>query len=108
MALFKYDGPVYRHGRKVENNLVLYGEAKTFAEARAHFIYRVGKDYDILYNCIHEVAPSWEEENPDRVCPDCGNLLQDNGDCPLCSGGDYSIYDEIKLMKDIDEEDNIV
>lgn len=108
MALFKYDGPVYRQGRKVEDRLELFTNASTIKEARANFIHRVGKDYDILFNCISVVSNSWEEEHPDRICQDCGNLLQDNGDCPLCTNPDYSIYDEIKLMKDIDEEDNIV
>lgn len=103
MATFKYEGPVYLDGRKVESNLVLFTNAPTLKKARSNFLHRVGKGYDILYNCVSEVAPSWEEEHPDRICPDCGNLLQDNGDCPLCSNPDYSIYDEIKLMKDIDD-----
>lgn len=108
MALYKYDGPVYREGRKVEDNIVLFTNAPTINVARANFIYRVGKEYDILSNCISVADNSWEDEHPERVCSDCGNLLRDDGNCPLCSGGDYSIYDEIKLMKDIDEEDNIV
>lgn len=103
MALFKYEGPVYRQGRKVENQLVMYTNASTLKEARANFLHRVGKEFDILYNCISVAANSWEDEHPDRVCPNCNNHLMDNGECPLCSNSDYSIYDEIKLMKDIDD-----
>lgn len=104
MALFKYDGPVYRQGRKVEDRLELFTNASTIKEARANFIYRVGKDYDILFNCISVVSNSWEEEHPERVCSGCGNLLQDNGDCPLCSSGDYTIYDEIKSLSKFDDQ----
>ena len=103
MALFKYEGPVYFQGRKIADKEELHTNAPTIKKARANFLYNLGKDYDILYNCISEVEPSWEEQHPERICPDCGNLLQDNGDCPLCSNPDYSIYDEIKLMKDIDD-----
>ena len=102
MALFMYDGPVYLEGRKVEDKVVLYTTASSIKKARSNFIYTVGKAYDILYSCISEVS-SWEDENPDRICPDCGNLLQDNGDCPLCSGGDYTIYDEIKSLSKFDD-----
>jgi hypothetical protein len=103
MALFKYDGPVYRYGRKTEDRVVLFTDAPTIGRARANFIHRVGKENDILYNCISTVSNSWEDEYPERVCPDCGNLLQDNGDCPLCSGGDYCIYDEIKSLSTFDD-----
>ena len=98
MALFKYDGPLYRQGRKVEDNKQMFTHAKTVQEARRNFLHKIKREEDILYNCISVVDNSWEEEHPDRVCPDCGNLLQDNGDCPLCSGGDYSIYDEMKAL----------
>jgi rubrerythrin len=107
MALYKYDGPVYLDGRKVESRLVLYTNASSVERARSNFIHRVGKSYDILYNCISEES-SWEAENPTRVCPDCGNLLQDSGDCPLCTNPEYSIYDEMKSLSRVDEEDNIV
>lgn len=104
MALFKYEGPVYRSGIKVEDKLVLFTNANTVREARRNFLYRLGKEEDILYNCVSVVDNSWEEEHPDRVCSDCGNLLQDNGDCPLCSGGDYSIYDEMKSLSKFDDQ----
>jgi hypothetical protein len=104
MTVFKYDGPVYKRGRKVDSNVVLYTTADTMKEARRNFLRRV-RDIgdDILYNCIFTDTYSWEEEHPDRICPDCGNLLQDNGDCPSCSSGDYSIYDEIKLFNMLDD-----
>jgi hypothetical protein len=103
MALYKYDGPIYLNGVNTKRNVVLYTDAKTIAKARSNFINRVGREYDILYNCITEVSPSYEEEHPDRVCKDCGNLLMDNGECPLCGNGDHSIYDEIILMRDVDD-----
>lgn len=103
MPKYMYSGPVYRNGQKVESNKQMFTDAPSIAKARANFIYKIGKGYDLRYDCISEIAPTWEEEHPDRICPDCGNLLQDNGDCPLCNNPDYSIYDEMKLMKDIDD-----
>lgn len=103
MPKYIYNGPIYRNGQKVESNKQLFTDAPSIAKARANFIYQVGTGYDILYNCISEFAPTWEEEHPDRVCPDCGNLLQDSGDCPLCDNNDYSICDEIKLMRYVDD-----
>lgn len=103
MALFKYEGPLYRQGRKVESRVVMYTNASSIKEARSNFIYRAGKGYDILYNCISLAENSWEEEHPDRVCSDCGNLLMDNGQCPLCDNSDYCIMDDIKLLKDVDD-----
>jgi hypothetical protein len=100
-----YDGPLYRQGRKVEDNFQMFTTASSIEKARANFIYKAGKGCDILYNCINELEPTWEEEHPDRVCPNCNNLLMDNGQCPLCDNSDYCIMDDIKLLKDIDDGD---
>lgn len=103
MPKYIYDGPIYRNGQKVESSKQMFTDAPSFEKARSNFIYKAGKGYDILYNCIHEISPTWEEEHPDRICPDCGNHLRDNGQCPLCDDFDSSIMDEIRLMKDIDD-----
>lgn len=103
MPKYMYDGPRYRNGQKVDTRFQMFTTAPSFEKARSNFIYQAGKGYDILHNCIREIEPTWEEEHPDRVCPECGNLLQDNGHCPLCDDFEYSIMDDIKLMKDIDD-----
>ena len=103
MPKYMYDGPVYRGGKKEEDSVQMFTDAPSIEKAWSNFSFRVGKNREIVYSYVHEVGPTWEEENPDRVCPDCGNHLQDSGECPLCTASDYSIYDEIKLMKDIDD-----
>lgn len=103
MPKYMYNGPRYRNGQKVDSTFQMFTDAPSFEKARANFIYKAGSGYDILYNCIEEISPTWEEENPDRICPDCGNLIRDNGMCPLCDDFDSAIVDEIKLMKDIDD-----
>lgn len=103
MPRYMYDGPRYRNGIKVDTHFQMFTTAPSFEKARANFIHKAGRGYDILYNGIKELSPTWEEENPSRVCPECGNLIRDNGNCPLCDEFDYSIMDEIKLMKDIND-----
>ena len=103
MPRYKYEGPIYRNGRKVDSHWVEYTTAKSKVEAKRNLQFRLGLGYQIFLDHIEELGPTWEEEHPDRVCPDCGNLLMDSGKCPLCDDYDYSIVDEIKLMKDIDD-----
>ena len=103
MPQYIYSGPRYRNGVLYDSRWEEHTTAKTALEAKRNFQFKAGKGYEIIPEYIKEIGNTWEEEHPDRICPDCGNLLHDNGDCPLCSNSDYSIYDEIKLMKDIDD-----
>jgi len=115
VALYKYEGPLYCNGVKVSEKELMYTNAPNKKQALRNIVYRCGKGYDILYPNLVFVEYDWDEEQQfikeyekanqiyDKICPHCGNYLADSGLCPLCDNSDYSIYDEIKLMKDIDD-----
>ena len=113
MALYKYEGPVYRNGRPA-GEVTEYTHANSKKQAANILIFRLGKGSDILTPYLTLVEPDQDDlradieeydrnnMNNNRFCPHCGNHLFDNGECPLCNNTDYSIMDDIKLMKDID------
>lgn len=115
MALYKYDGPLYCNGVKVLDRQLMFTNAPTKRQALRNLVYRCGKGYDILYPYLTFVEYDWDEEQSfiqeyekanqiyDKICPHCGNYLADSGLCPRCDSSDYAIYDEIKLMQDVDD-----
>jgi hypothetical protein len=115
MALYTYQGPIYKYGRKVSDDIRLFTNAKSHKGAIRNFLHRLGKGADIITPYVRFVEPDYDEmradieeydrnnQNVNKFCPHCNNHLSDSGICPLCDNSDYSIYDEIKLMKDIDD-----
>lgn len=104
MAVYKYDGPVYKDGRKIESRVVEVTHARSFAEARRNFQYKIGIDKDILYNCIEEVITNYVKPEKTNLCDNCGNMLFDNGRCPYCDDDGYAILDDIRLLSYLEED----
>lgn len=109
MKTYRYEGPLYRKNRNSIEMITMYTRAKSAEQALNNFYHRVGDGCDLLFCGVQEVDGNYSlngvEGAKPRKCDACGNWLMDNGECPLCGGGEYMIPDECLLVDNSEEID---
>lgn len=96
---FIYTGPIYHNGIKICecSNMITY--AVSFKQARNQLLYRIADGdytthYDIVDRYLTMLQDDTIEVEPTRVydyCPECGEVLNDMGQCPVCEQGEEDI-----------------
>ena len=102
---YSYSGPVYYCGNKQVSKIpTVYTMAKSYSQAYKNILFKVANDgeircYDIDRGSIKIESPiiktSYEFIPTKPKCEICGYELADNGECPVCDFGEYSLlYDD--------------
>ena len=107
---YHYEGPIYYNGHKEASKTDIYTRATSIKQARNNILYRIsgGKDiykFDIVDNQIEEVIDDSYEEiphDPHNKCDICGNLLNNNNECPRCDYGEYDLDESIQVDSNLD------
>lgn len=107
---YHYEGPIYYNGHKEASKTDIYTRATSIRQAKNNIIYRIsgGKDmykFDIVDNQIEEVIDDNYEEiphDPHNKCDRCGNLLNNNNECPRCDYGEYDLDESIQVDSNLD------
>ena len=105
---YKYEGPVFYFNKVIDDLWIGVTEAVSEKQAlnnltfkaKIHFGFSKDSKITLDPDCM-KIWPkedfSTDKNEPERPkCPECGNFLNDSGECPLCDLGDESILDENK------------
>lgn len=89
---YHYSGPVYFNGSKIAEFSNIFTTAKSFQAARKNFRFTVANgDYIYYYNIIDDFITEVNETHIHKTCENCGTLLNDMGQCPVCVQGEEDI-----------------
>jgi predicted nucleotidyltransferase len=98
---YSYGGPVYRFNRIYSDYWEAYTEAVSLKQAINNFNFKAKKAFGFANTANIHIDPDYvvcEDNYPEdtevEVCQNCGNILNDAGECPLCDLHDESVLDE--------------
>lgn len=97
-----YSGPLYRFDKLFRRNWSSETRAVSLKKAISNFNAKAKQELGFSYSASINIDPKFVSEAEyepsdlvhDHVCPNCGRLLNDSGECPLCDLGDESVLDE--------------
>ena len=107
---YRYTGPIYHNGRRIQDNSNIFTTAVSEAQARNYFIHKLGGPaYDIVSTYI--TCDQDDKEDLPKVepyvrgkCDKCGYQLDDMGECPICDMAKHYISDPLKdLIEELNE-----
>ena len=107
---YRYTGPHYYNGIKMSDSNDLFTIARSYAEARKNFLYKIAKGdiisrYDIIDRYITQVEDDIvTQQAPDieiPTCEYCGTRLTDGGYCPVCDHGEEDLMEMVKQLNEI-------
>ena len=107
---YHYAGPIYYNGNQVATKSDIDTKATSIRKAKNNILYKIsgGRDmykFDIVDNQIEEVIDNSYKETPHDPyikCDRCGNLLNNNNECPRCDYGEDDLDESIQVDSNLD------
>lgn len=102
MHKYSYTGPVYRFDNYFDEVFKpIITSAPSIDKAMSNIIFRLKQKYDLKPGTnltidkdrIEEVETPSDDNIKHDYCPECGYMLTDNGECPICDYGEEDLLE---------------
>lgn len=102
MHKYSYTGPVYRFDNYFDEVFKpIITSAPSIDKAMSNIIFRLKQKYDLKPGTnltidkdrIEEIETPSDDNIKHDYCPECGYMLTDNGECPICDYGEEDLLE---------------
>lgn len=102
MHKYSYTGPVYRFDNYFDEVFKpIITSAPSIDKAMSNIIFRLKQKYDLKPGTnltidkdrIEEIESPSDDNIKHDYCPECGYMLTDNGECPICDYGEEDLLE---------------